>query len=128
MATRDCLLQLRTTVSDQVRSNLGVALKLDDHGDPITVVTRRTTPSSSMWVTTGDVRIRFPSADIAKAVYTQQRQPERGNNFGFGHIKYITGKRAAIMVPNGVSKTDAETINLSKAYLACDEFRDLDNL
>ena len=57
LATRDCLLRLRTTPSEQVRSNLGVALKLDDHGDSITVVTRRTTPSSSKWVTMGDVKI-----------------------------------------------------------------------
>ena len=32
------------------------------------------------------------------------------------------------MVPNGVSKTDAETVNLSKVYMACNEFRGLDNL
>ncbi len=32
------------------------------------------------------------------------------------------------MVPNGASKTDAETLNLSKACLACNEFRGLDNL
>ena len=38
------------------------------------------------------------------------------------------GKRAAIMVPNGVSKTAAETDNLSKAYLGCYEFQGLDNL
>ncbi len=81
-----------------------------------------------MWVTTGDVKIRFPSADIARAVYTQQRQPGRGKNSGLGHIKDVTGKRAAIMVPNGVSKTDAETVNLRKAYMACSEFRGIDNL
>ena len=73
LATRECLLRLRTIASEQVRSNLGVALKHDDYGDPITVVTRRTTPSSSMWVTTGDVKIRFPSAEVARAVNTQQR-------------------------------------------------------
>ena len=32
------------------------------------------------------------------------------------------------MVPNGVIKTDAETVNLSKAYMACNDFRGLDNL
>ncbi len=32
------------------------------------------------------------------------------------------------MVPNGVNKIDAETLNLSKAYLACNQFRGLDNL
>ncbi len=89
LATRDCLLRLRTTASDQVRNNLGVALKLDDHGDRIIVVTRRTVPSSSMWVTTGDVKIRFPSADIARAVYTQQRQPELGNSLALATLRTV---------------------------------------
>jgi len=61
-----------------------------------------------MWVTTWDVKIRFPSADIVKAVYTQQRQQERGKNSSLGHIKDVTGKRAAIMLPNGVIKTEAK--------------------
>jgi hypothetical protein len=81
-----------------------------------------------MWVTTGDVKIRFPSVDIVKAVYTRQRQPERGINSGLGHIKDVTGKRVTIMVPNGVNKTDSETVNLIKAYMACNEFRGRDNL
>ena len=42
LATRDCLLRLCTFASEQVRSNLGVALKHDDNGDPISVITRRT--------------------------------------------------------------------------------------
>ena len=41
-ATRDCLLRLGTVASEQVRGNLGVALEHDDHGDPISVITRRT--------------------------------------------------------------------------------------
>jgi hypothetical protein len=32
------------------------------------------------------------------------------------------------MVPNGVIKIDAEKLYLSKAYMACNEFRGLDNL
>jgi hypothetical protein len=39
LATRDCLLRLRTIAAEQVGSNLGVALKHDDREDPITVVT-----------------------------------------------------------------------------------------
>ncbi len=79
-----------------------------------------------MWVTTGDVKIQFPSADVAIAVYTQQRQPTRGNHPG--RLKKIIGKRAAIMIPNGVSKADAETVDFSKAYMACNDFRGVDNL
>ena len=32
------------------------------------------------------------------------------------------------MVPNGVIKTDAEIVNLSKAYMDCNDFRGVDNL
>ena len=32
------------------------------------------------------------------------------------------------MVPNGEIKPDAETVNLSKAYMACNEFRGVDIL
>ena len=67
-----------------------------------------------MWVTIGDVKIRFPSADVARAVYTQQRRPTRGNNSGLEHIKNITRKRAAIMTPNGVINTDAEIVRFTK--------------
>jgi hypothetical protein len=81
-----------------------------------------------MWVTTEDVKIRFSSAIVARAVYTQKRYPARGNNSGLGHIKDITDKRAAIMVPNGVIKLDADTVVLSNAYMACTYFRGIDNL
>jgi len=76
----------------------------------------------------GDVKIRFPSADVARAIYTQQHQPERGNNSGPVHLKDITSKLAAIMVPNGVLKSKADTGNLTKAYMACNDFRGIDNL
>ena len=102
LATRDCLLKFRTIASEQVRSNLCVALTQDDHGDPITVVTRRISPSSSMWVTTGDVKIRIPSAEVAKVVYYQQRKQSRGKNSGLGYLKGIAGKRCDI-IPIGIS-------------------------
>ena len=31
------------------------------------------------------------------------------------------------MVPNGVVKSNADTVNLSKAYRACTDFRGIDN-
>ncbi len=81
-----------------------------------------------MWVTTGDAKVRFPSAEVAWAVYTQQRKPSRGNNSGLGDIKDITCKRASILIPNGVSKADAENVSLNKDYLACSDYRGIDNL
>ncbi len=81
-----------------------------------------------MWVTTGDVKIRFPSAEVARAVYTQQRQPSSGYNYGLGHVKDITGKRVAIMIPIGMPKSNADTVNLSKAHMDCNDFRGVDNL
>jgi hypothetical protein len=32
------------------------------------------------------------------------------------------------MIPNGMPKSDADTINVSKAYMACNDFRGVDNL
>jgi hypothetical protein len=81
-----------------------------------------------MWITTGDVKIRSPSSEVARTVYTQQRQPSRGNNFGLGHVKNITRKRAAIMIPNDIPKSDSDSVNLSKTYLACNDFHGVDNL
>ncbi len=69
LATRDKLLKLCTIASDQFRSNLGVALTRDAHGNPITVATRIISSSSSIWVTVEDVKIRFPSSEVAKVVY-----------------------------------------------------------
>ncbi len=115
LATRVCLLKFRTIASEKVRSNFGVALIQDDHGDPITVVTRRISPSSSMWVINGDVKIRFPSAEVAMVVYHQQRRQLRVKNTSLGHLKDINGKRCAAVIRNGVSKEDAENVALSKA-------------
>ncbi len=50
LVTRACILKFRTIVSDQVRNKLGAALTRNDHGDPITVFTKRVSPSSSMCV------------------------------------------------------------------------------
>ena len=81
-----------------------------------------------MWVTTGDVKIRFPSAEVAKLVYSQQRQPSRGKNSSLRHVKDITGKLTAIMILNGIPKSNSDSVNLNKAYLACNDFRGVDNL
>jgi len=32
------------------------------------------------------------------------------------------------MIPNGIPKPDADSVNLSKAYLACNDFRGIDIL
>ena len=44
LTTKECLFEFRTTAPEPVRNNLGFALTIDDHGDPITMVTKRTTP------------------------------------------------------------------------------------
>ena len=75
LATRETLQDNRTLVANQVRTRLGVALKLtDDNGvDPITIVTKRAPTAPDIWLLNGDARIRFASAGSAKAVYQQQR-------------------------------------------------------
>ncbi len=122
LATRECLLQFRAIASEQVRNNLGVALTHDDHNVPITVVTRKIPLSSSMWVTTGDVKIRFSSTEVARAVYYQQREQSRGKNSGLGYLEDIIDKRCAIIIPDGVSKEDTDNAMMCMANLACPDF------
>ena len=57
----------------------------DDYGDPITKVTRKNYPAFPMWVTIGDVKIRFASNDVAKEVYHQRREQLRGKNTSQSH-------------------------------------------
>jgi hypothetical protein len=78
LATRECLLQFCTIASEQVRSNLGVALTLGGHRDPITVISKRISPSFSVWVIIGDVEIRFISTDVAKVVNYLQPNASNG--------------------------------------------------
>ncbi len=47
---------------------------------------------------------------------------------GLCYLKDITGKRYAIIIPNGVSKGDAGNADINKAYRACLDYRCLDNL
>ena len=44
------------------------------------------------------------------------------------HLKYLTAKLCITIIPNGVSRGDAENSALNKAYLACLDFRGIDNL
>jgi hypothetical protein len=58
----------------------------------------------------------------------QHREQSRVNKPSLGYLKDMTDKRCAIIIPSGVSKGDADNTALTKAYLACSDFRGLDNL
>ena len=58
-ATREVLQACRTYTMQTIRNRLGIALQIDNIGDPITVVTKRT--EKSEWFLTVDIKVRFPS-------------------------------------------------------------------
>ena len=69
-ATRNTLPKFRIISSEQVHNNLSVAIKTDDHGDPIAVIIKRLALGSSTWFISSDVEIRFASKEITKLVST----------------------------------------------------------
>ena len=131
LATRETLQDNRTLVASQVRSRLGVALKLtDDNGeDPITIVTKRAPTAPDTWLLNGDVRIRFASAGSAKAVYQQQRADNRARNAaGSGHMRTHDDRRCTVIIPSGVDTIDPDNKDLHRVFVSCENFRGLDTL
>jgi hypothetical protein len=124
LATRDCVLKFHTIASGQVCINLGVVLTLDDHGDPIIVVTR----IRSLWSPLGT--LKFASLRLTSQGWstTNNASNRAAKNYGLGYLKDITRKRCATIIPNGSSPREADNAALGKAYLACPHGRDLDNL
>jgi len=47
---------------------LGIALKIDEYGDPITLVTEKANPNS-VWFQFGDIRVRFSSKCSVLSAY-----------------------------------------------------------
>jgi hypothetical protein len=54
-----------------IRNILGIALQIDNIGDPITVVTKRTEKSERFLI--GGIRVLFPSKRSVLTSYDQQR-------------------------------------------------------
>ena len=76
-ATREAVQACRTYAVRAIRKRIGIALYMDDYGDPITVVTKKANTNSD-WFLTGDIRVRFPSKRSALSAYEQHRAPFKG--------------------------------------------------
>ncbi len=78
-ATREQLLDNRSFLAAEVFRQFGIKIPpAKDGDDSITIVTRRDPSQTSLWRTTGDVRIKF-SPEQARVVYHQQRNTRKLN-------------------------------------------------
>ena len=65
-STRELLQRYRTEAHAAIRSRLGINLfRADTLGDTITVVKKKAEQQHGEWITTGDIRVRLPSARAA---------------------------------------------------------------
>jgi hypothetical protein len=73
-ATRELLQRHRTEAHAAIRKRLGVNLSYTDNmGDIVTLVTKKADHHQGEWITTCDIRGRFPNARAAVTAYEQQR-------------------------------------------------------
>jgi len=80
-ATRELLQRYRTEAHAAIRNRLGVNLfHAETLGDTIKVVTKKAEQHHGEWITTGDIRLRFPSARAAGSAYEQQRSQHHNRN------------------------------------------------
>jgi hypothetical protein len=72
-ATRELLQRYRTEAHAAIRNRLGINLfHTDTLGDTITVVTKKAEQQHGEWITTWDIRVRFPSARATRSTYERQ--------------------------------------------------------
>ncbi len=89
-ATRELLHSYRTEAHAAIRKRLGNNLFYTNTlGDTIMVVTRKAEQHQGEWITTGDIKVRFPSARAAVIAYEQQKtQHQNRDTYAdrlFGH-------------------------------------------
>ncbi len=104
--TRDAILRFRGHTSEQLYRNFGINPVADDLGDPITILTARSRAHNA-WVTSGDVKIRFLTKEIAVDIWHQQRDSPRASITGAGYLADSTGLRCPTIIPPGLPKGDA---------------------
>jgi hypothetical protein len=104
----------------------GITFVADELGDPITILTKRSRANNA-WVTSGDVKVRFLTKDIAVDVFHQQRDSLRASTTCAGFLTDPTGLRCPALIPPGLPKGDTEDVSLRRAFISCEDFRGLDN-
>jgi hypothetical protein len=122
--TRELLQRYRTEAHAAIRSRLGINLFHEDtKGDTITVVTKKAEQQHGEWITTGDIKVRFPSARAAGSAYEQQRSKHHSRNTQADRLLGHTWQVCPTLISTGHSGETAQDDTLQKAFVACAHFR-----
>ena len=123
-ATRELLQRYRTEAHAAIRNRIGVNLfHTDNLGDTITVVTKK---QHGEWITTGDIRVRFPSATAAGSTYEQQRSQHHNRNTQADRLLGHTWQVFPTLIPTRHTGETAYDDSLHKAFVSCANFRGKD--
>jgi hypothetical protein len=113
---------------EAIRKRLGVNLSNTDNlGDTVTVITKKADQHQGEWITTGDIRVRYPRARAAVTTYEQRRNQQNNRDT---HAKRLLGHTWQIyptIIPTGHNGETSQDDTLHKAYVACSNFKRKDN-
>ena len=125
-ATREILQACRTYAVHVLRKRLGIALKIDVQGDPVTLVTKKTNINSD-WLLAGDIRGRFPSKRSAISAFEQQRAPVGGRGNNESRVLTHGGNIIQTLLPTGHISNESNEPSLHKVFVSCELLRGKDN-
>ncbi len=92
-------------------------------GDAITVVTKKAEQQHGEWITTGGIRVRFPSARAAGSTYEQQRSQHHNMNTHADHLLGHTRQVCPTLILTRYFGETTQDDALHKAFFACANFR-----
>jgi hypothetical protein len=99
----------------------------DNLGDTVIVVTKKVDQHQGEWITTGDIRVRFPSVRAAVTTYEQQRNQQHNRDTQAERLLGHTGQVCPTLIPTGHDGETTHDDTLHKAFVACTNFRGKDN-
>jgi len=126
LATRELLQRYRTEAHAAIRKRLGANLcYIDTLRDTVTVVTKKADQHQGEWITTGDIRVRFPSARAVGTTYEQQRNQQRNTDTHADRLLGHTGQVSLTLIP---ARYIGEIAHDDTLHKACTNFRGKDNI
>jgi hypothetical protein len=108
-----------------IRDILGIALQIDNIGDHINVVTKRTEQSD--WFLSRDSRARFSSKRVVLTIYDQQRALVRNKRDSDNRILTHDGHISPTIISTGHTGSDSSEASLHKAFISCELLRGKDS-
>ena len=126
--TRELLQSYRKEAHAAIRKRLDINLFYTNTlGDTITVVTGKAEQHQGEWITTGDIRVTFPSGRAARTTYEQQMNQQQNKDTQGDRLLGHTRQVCPILKSTGYIGEISQDGSLHNAFVACTNFRGNDN-